>query len=66
MTMYLPNPEQQPVGDEAAEFLDVPPLAETEAPSDVPPLAETEAPVPGREGGGPRQPGEGLDPTGER
>jgi hypothetical protein len=63
MTMYLPNPEQQPVGDEAAEFLDVPPLVE--APSDVPPLVETEAPVPGPEGSSPRQPGEGLDLTGE-
>lgn len=29
MTMYLPNPDQQPVGDEVAEFLDVPPMAET-------------------------------------
>jgi hypothetical protein len=29
MTMYLPNPDQRPVGDEVAEFLDVPPIAET-------------------------------------
>jgi len=28
MTMYLPNPDIQPTGAEAAEFIDVPPLAE--------------------------------------
>ena len=61
MTMYLPNPDQQPIGDEAAEFLDVPPLVE--APSDVPPL--TESPAPGPEGSGALGPGETFDLTGE-
>jgi hypothetical protein len=28
MTMYLPNPDLHPVGSEATEFIDVPPMAE--------------------------------------
>jgi hypothetical protein len=51
MTMYLPNPDQQPVGDEAAEFLDVPPLVED--PGDAPPLVEAESPVADPEATGP-------------
>jgi hypothetical protein len=29
MTMYLPNPDLHPTGSEIAEFLDVPPMADT-------------------------------------
>lgn len=34
MSMYLPNSDLWPTGAEVAEFLDVPPMAETSSPAD--------------------------------
>jgi len=42
MTMYLPNPDLQPTGSEAIEFIDVPPMAET--------LGKANGPIERREG----------------
>jgi hypothetical protein len=35
MSMYLPNPAVRPTGDEAGEFLDIPPMAEVARPGDA-------------------------------
>jgi hypothetical protein len=43
MTFYLPNTSVQPIGFEAAEFLDLPPMAE--APAD--PVPTEDAPADG-------------------
>lgn len=45
MTMYLPNPDIQPTGAEAAEFIDVPPVAERpDETADPDPSADGETP----------------------